>query len=124
MNKGRLIFKNLDSKRMILIAEAEVILMKAGITFDGATSSDKSQREWIINEDAEGVELEVKVFDDCTCPCMKCDKVCCPHRQNPYYDPYGPYYDPYGPYIHSPYTYSTGDAWTIINTTNTAGVKQ
>jgi len=113
--KGKLVFKNLDTKRRLALMEARVQLMRAGVTFDEVTSTDGASCEWLIDDNTEGMELDVNIFDDCTCPCMNCDKVCCPHRQNPYYQPY------VSPYIQTPYPNTTGDAWTKINTTNTGG---
>ena len=100
MQKGKLVFKNLDAKRLGSVEAAELVLRQAGVRFTTKLSKDQSSCEWIIDEDASGIELEVEkepvIINNCTCPCMNCCKTCCPHRQEPYWRPYIYPYDTSG----------------------------
>ena len=123
MSVVKLVFNNLDKKRLLLLAEAEIVLMKAGVTFNAETSSDRSQRVWVIDDEAEGVELKEELVSttdyryvepECTCPCMLCDKELCPHRQNPYWVKHL--------YKKEPFTIIVSEAngtWKTIYTNNT-----
>jgi len=84
MQKGKLIFKNLDVGRYKTLMAAGIVLRALGCYFRVNVSSDSSEVEWFIDEETSGIELEVEqepvTTIDCTCPRIPCCKNCCPHR--------------------------------------------